>query len=114
MNTKTILKPFTFEDNMREYDRDQLLSIVDDGASTVEPMHTDTNDIYEEFEGELWAILGKSGEEQDKPTLQVLLDYDFAQNINDGDNLRQYLVWYCMELVAKTILEEPEEEEEAE
>lgn len=106
-------KPFNFtDDHMREYDREELQSMLDDGASYVERTYTDTNDIYEQFEGELWAILNEAAEKLDKLTLQVILEADYAQVVNDGDNLRQFIVWFCMEHVARAILQEPEEVED--
>lgn len=107
-------KPWTFEDHVREYDKEKLQSIVDDGASTVLPMYTETDQLYNEFEGYLWDILGEEAEERGEPVLSLLAREDAAETIRDGDNFRQFVVWYCMELIAGQILNEPEEEEEAE
>ena len=112
--TKEILKPWTFDDHMREYDRLELQSIVDDGASSTEPNYTDTEEIYQQYEGELWAILNEEAEERSEPVLNILVREDLLETITDGDNFRQFIVWHCMERVAVQILSEPEEEEEAE
>lgn len=100
------LKPFTFEDHMREYETHELRMMTDESASCIVALLTDTQDIYEQFEGYLWAIISKEGERQNKLTLQILIEADTYQAINDGDNLRQLLVWYCMEHVARAILDE--------
>jgi hypothetical protein len=101
-----------FSDYMRQYSGPELQSIVDNGASDMLPILTDTEDVYAQYEGELWGILSEEAEAKGKPVLVLLSDEDFMQSINDGDTLRQHVVWHCMEKVSGELLLEPEEEDE--
>lgn len=83
------------------YDADTLADISRHGANCGYAhlaYYSEINDIYAQFEEEIWDILYEYAELCGYTVIGLLAQH--GKNIGSGNDLRSYMVWSAVEIVA--------------
>lgn len=71
--------------------------------------YTETCAFHDEYEGEIWDMLYADAQNQGCTILHLLTEFRGSKDVGSMDQLKNLLVWYAVEEVARQIVDEMEE-----
>ena len=89
------------------YNIDQCRDILEHGADCGLPEASyfcQIYPLYDKYSSDLWDILQKQAENMGDNNALSTLPEHYTQNIIDEQTFKNYMVWFCIELIAFDIV----------